>query len=218
MWSTSIAPSAEATAAEIGAPGLAVVADIGEEAECARIVEGVVAAFGPVEILVNCAQWRTYPRVEDLSVDDFMRMIRTGPLAAFMLSKAVLPSMKELGRGKIINFGSCTSENPAEDNMAGYVSAKGAIRAQSKALAWEWGRAYNIQVNTVWPAAMSPSFEQWQRRAPEQVQNLLDNLMPLQRFGDADRDVAPVVVFLASEDSDWVTGQTIGANGGRTFT
>jgi NAD(P)-dependent dehydrogenase (short-subunit alcohol dehydrogenase family) len=133
----------------------------------------------------------------------------------FILARAVFPHMRAAGGGRIVNFGSELSENPRPERVV-YAASKGAVRALTKALAREWG-AYNIHVNTIWPSAVTPSWQNWQRYNPEQVNRHLTDELALQRPGDPYDDVAPVVAFLCGPDSEWVTGQTIGANGGWTM-
>jgi NAD(P)-dependent dehydrogenase (short-subunit alcohol dehydrogenase family) len=119
------------------------------------------------------------------------------------------------GGGRIVNFGSGLSENPRPGRVV-YAASKGAVRALTKALAREWG-PYNIHVNTIWPSAVTPSWQNWQRHDPGQVRRHLTEELALQRPGDPDDDIAPVVAFLCGPGSDWVTGQTIAANGGWTM-
>jgi NAD(P)-dependent dehydrogenase (short-subunit alcohol dehydrogenase family) len=97
-----------------------------------------------------------------------------------------------------------------------YAASKGAVRSLTKALAREWG-VYNICVNTIWPSAVTPSWQNWRRYKPEQVANHLEEELALKRPGDPLTDVAPVVAFLCGPDSAWVTGQTVAANGGWTM-
>jgi NAD(P)-dependent dehydrogenase (short-subunit alcohol dehydrogenase family) len=123
--------------------------------------------------------------------------------------------MKAAGGGRIVNFGSELSENPRPERVV-YAASKGAVRSLTKALAREWG-VYNICVNTIWPSAVTPSWQNWRRYNPEQVAHHLEEELALKRPGDSLTDVAPVVAFLCGPDSAWVTGQTVPANGGWTM-
>jgi len=202
---------------EIGRAGgaaQAVHADVADEAECQRVVRTALESFGGADILVNVANYPVPPaRAEKIDLDHWHKSFAAGPLAMFILARAVFPHMRSAGGGRIVNFGSELSENP---RPVVYAASKGAVRALTKALAREWG-VYNIHVNTIWPSAVTPSWQNWQRYNPEQVNRHLTDELALQRPGDPYHDVAPVVAFLCGPDSDWVTGQTIGANGGWTM-
>lgn len=208
-------------ASEVGRHGgeakaQAVTADVAGEATCNRVVQAALAAFGAADILVNAANYPVPPgRAEEIDLAHWHRSFAAGPLAMFMLARAVFPHMKAAGGGRIVNFGSELSENPRPERAI-YAASKGAVRSLTKALAREWG-VYNIRVNTIWPSAVTPSWQNWQRHHPEQVRRHLDEELALKRPGNALTDVAPVVAFLCGPDSDWITGQTIAANGGWTM-
>jgi NAD(P)-dependent dehydrogenase (short-subunit alcohol dehydrogenase family) len=209
------ARSTEKELLELGAEVLCLVCDITDEAVCASIVADTVERFGQVDILVNDAYYGPPAQpLEGLGLEEWERCFRTGPTATYLLSRAVFPYLRGRG-GKIINFGSELSLHPQEGRTC-YAASKGAIQAFTRSLAWEWGR-YNINVNCVWPSAVTPSWLRWEAIDPEGVERVLEAEMALKRRGDPEMDVGRAVVFLASEDSDWVTGQTLGANGGRTF-
>jgi NAD(P)-dependent dehydrogenase (short-subunit alcohol dehydrogenase family) len=111
-----------------------------------------------MNILVNVANYPVPPaKAEEIDLVHWHQSFAAGPLAMFMLARAVLPHMKAAGGGRIVNFGSELSENPRTDRAV-YAAAKGAVRSLTKALAREWG-TYNICVNTVWPSAVTPSWQ-----------------------------------------------------------
>ena len=200
----------------LGGVATAVSEDVADEVACQRIVEAAVDRFGAVDILVNVANYPVPPaKAEEIDLVHWYRSFAAGPLAMFMLARAVFPHMKAAGGGRIVNFGSELSENPRPERAV-YAASKGAVRSLTKALAREWG-AFNICVNTIWPSAVTPSWENWQRHNPEQVARHLEEELALKRRGNALTDVAPVVAFLCGPDSAWVTGQTIAANGGWTM-
>ena len=200
----------------LGGAAQAVHADVADEGACQRVVGTALESFGGANILVNVANYPVPPaRAEEIDLEHWHRSFAAGPLAMFMLARAVFPHMRSAGGGRIVNFGSELSENPRPERVV-YAASKGAVRALTKALAREWG-AYNIHVNTIWPSAVTPSWQNWQRYNPEQVRHHLEDELALQRPGDPYDDVAPVVAFLCGPDSDWITGQTIAANGGWTM-
>ncbi len=200
----------------LGGAARAVAEDVADESACGRVVDAALDAFGAVDVLVNAANYPVPPaRAEEIDLGHWQRSFAAGPLAMFMLARAVFPHMTAAGSGRIVNFGSELSENPRAERAV-YAASKGAVRSLTKALAREWG-AYGICVNTIWPSAVTPSWLNWQRDNPKQVQHHLEAELALARPGDALTDVAPVVAFLCGPDSRWVTGQTIAANGGWTM-
>ena len=124
--------------------------------------------------------------------------------------QAALPYLKET-KGKIINFASGAGIN-GNPTHTSYAAAKEAIRAISRVAADEFGK-YGINVNLISPIANSPGVQQWREAAPDHY-NAMVAKIPLGRLGDPESDIGRVAVFLASEDSDYITGQTIMVDGG----
>lgn len=120
--------------------------------------------------------------------------------------------MKE-SQGKIINFASGAGIN-GDVNQASYAAAKEAIRAISRVAANEFG-PFGINVNIISPIANSPGIQKWAKEQPESYEAMLAKI-PLRRLGELESDIGRVAVFLASEDSDYITGQTIMVDGGAT--
>ncbi len=125
--------------------------------------------------------------------------------------QACFPYLKKHG-GKVINLASGAGVSGTAGFTA-YASAKEAIRALSRVAANEWGQ-YGINVNVLCPFANSPGVQLWAEAFPDQIQANLA-LVPMGRIGDCEMDAGRVVVFLASSDSDYMTGQTIDVDGGR---
>jgi NAD(P)-dependent dehydrogenase (short-subunit alcohol dehydrogenase family) len=204
--------------AEIGADsgrGATMACDISEPIAAKHIVSTAIERFGTVHALINCAYWHPpgkrlawHPAQEE-SLDSWEMSHRVGPRAMFLLCQAVFPYMREQGEGRIVNFGSEASENPEAGYMA-YAAAKGAIRSMTKAMASDWGR-FGITVNTLWPSAVAALSAP---PSPARAQHIAETA--LGRLGDPYEDIAPVVVFLISDEAKYITGQTIVANGGRT--
>jgi len=126
------------------------------------------------------------------------------------LMQAAFPYLKET-KGNIINFASGAGLSGQKTQTA-YAAAKEAIRAISKVAANEWGE-FGINVNIISPMASTPGVKAWAEAFPEMYQAALAQI-PLGRWGDPENDIGPVAVFLASEDSNYMTGQTFMVDGG----
>jgi NAD(P)-dependent dehydrogenase (short-subunit alcohol dehydrogenase family) len=170
---------------------------------------------GTIDVLVNCAFWPApHDAAEAVALADWRRSLDVTLTGSFLCCQAVFPYMRDRG-GRIINFGSEHSDRPALGHAA-YASAKGAVRSMTRVLAWEWGR-YGISVNTVWPVAATPAWMAWAEADPDAERKQIETEQAIRRRGDPEQDVAPLVSFLASAESGWVTGGTITANGGRAM-
>jgi NAD(P)-dependent dehydrogenase (short-subunit alcohol dehydrogenase family) len=123
----------------------------------------------------------------------------------------VLPLMRAKSWGRIINVGSLSAEG-GHAGLGEYATAKGGIAALSRVAAREWGR-YGITVNLLYPAAATKRGLDFAQRDPERFKRLMED-RPIARLGDPDQDIAPVVLFLASDDSRFLTGHVFYADGG----
>jgi NAD(P)-dependent dehydrogenase (short-subunit alcohol dehydrogenase family) len=127
---------------------------------------------------------------------------------------AALPHMKKAGGGSIINMGSREGISGGA-GFAIYGAGKEAIRGLSRTAAREWGQ-YNIRINTICPAAWGPAAEAYFSAHPEFKQIYLKDIC-LGRFGDPENDIGSAAMFLATDDSRYVTGQTINVDGGQVM-
>lgn len=188
----------------IGGTALGVRCDISDPDQIKAAVEKVVSTYGGIDILVNNAFDSSAPfsSVIDLKVEQLQRNFDTGPIAYLRTMQAAYPYLKASGEGRVINFGS-----PAGVvGLVGYTPynmAKEAVRALTRTAAREWG-ADKITVNNVLPIA-----ETW---GPEV--NVPPPTNALARFGSPEEDVAPAVLFLASRDSQFITGSSLTPDGG----
>ncbi len=181
-----------------------------ENAECA--VSAAVEKFGGLDILVNNAQARrSGVPFEEITGEDMALALGSGPLATLFHMQAAFPHMREQG-GSIINFGSKMGLQPIA-GLGSYAAAKEAIRGLSRAAAREWGK-YRIRVNVLNPASLSDSGKAYFADRPEEFARLCQDVS-LGYFGDAETDIGAAAVFLASDDSRYLTGQTINADGGQ---
>lgn len=186
----------------------------GERADAEAAVAKAVEAFGSVDILVNNAQTsRPATSFEDHDDALFTLTLQSGLIGTFQHMQAVLPHMKAKG-GSIINFGSREGIFGGQGFLA-YAATKEAIRGLSRSAARELGH-FGVRVNVICPAALSPVAADYLAKYPEQAEMYRKDIA-LGYFGDCARDIAPVAVFLGSDDSRYVTGQTINAEGGLTM-
>jgi len=205
----------EKAAAELRAMGgeaawIAGTAGLRADAEAA--VAKAVDLFGGLDILVNNAQ-TSKPGTLFEDTDDalFAMTIESGLYGTFQHMQAAMPHMKARG-GSIINFGSYEGIHGGV-GFAAYAATKEAIRGLSRTAARELGQ-YKIRVNVICPAALSPIAEQWVKDFPEEAEKVM-KLVALGYLGDCAKDIGPAALFLASEDSRYVTGQTINVDGGQ---
>jgi NAD(P)-dependent dehydrogenase (short-subunit alcohol dehydrogenase family) len=209
------APRLAAAVAEIESGGAKVLARPGDAARrenAQRAVAAAIESFGRIDILVNNAQARrSGVPFEDITEDDMALALGTGPIATLLHMQAVFPHMKASG-GSIINFGSKMGMLPIP-GVGSYAAAKEAIRALTRSAAREWGR-YAIRVNVLNPASLGDTGQAYFKTRPEELERLCRDVS-LGYFGDPQTDIGAAALFLASEDSRYVTGQTINVDGGQ---
>src|SRR5699024_1562123 len=185
-------------------------ANLAEHDKLKNIVEKVVDRYGQLDILVNNAHASKRKPLEELTQDDMDLSFDTGFYPTFYLMQAALPHLKKT-KGNIINFASGAGLE-GHPTQGAYAAAKEAIRAISRVAANEYG-PNGINVNLISPIANSPGVQAWRKEEPEYYQSVLENIL-MRRFGELEEDIGRAAVFLASEDSDYITGQTIMVDGG----
>ncbi|WP_285766925.1 SDR family oxidoreductase [Peribacillus sp. SI8-4] len=174
------------------------------------IVKQVIDRFGKLDILVNNAHASKMNSIEKTTQEDLELSFNTGFYPTFYLMQAALPFLKET-KGKIINFASGAGLN-GDVSQGSYAAAKEAIRGISRVAANEFG-PFGINVNIISPIANSPGVQKWAKEEPEYYQAMVSKI-PLRRLGELESDIGRTAVFLASEDSDYITGQTLMLDGG----
>jgi NAD(P)-dependent dehydrogenase (short-subunit alcohol dehydrogenase family) len=186
--------------------------NVGYESEVERMMAEVGEKFGRLDVLVNNAQgFNGLAPLEEKTTAEFHYSLRTGFYSSFWAMRAAVPLMRSVGAGSIINFVSLDGEC-GEPFLSDYDVAKEAIRGLSKVAAREFG-GYQIRVNCIAPMAESPTMEHSDQQWPGFRANLI-NACPLGRIGDPEEDIGGVALFLASDDSRYVTGMTLFADGG----
>ena len=186
--------------------------DVADSKSAQEFMDCALANFGRVDILVNNAWSQTdYSRLEHKTDTDMEGALRVALFAAFWAMQAVFPHMRRNGGGRIISICSLNGVN-AHMYTAAYNVTKEALRTLTRTAAREWAR-HNILANVICPAAITPAYEVFRSASPENAAALLKQ-NPIGRMGDPERDIGGVALFLASEDSCYVTGNTIHADGG----
>ncbi|WP_182200935.1 SDR family NAD(P)-dependent oxidoreductase [Paraliobacillus salinarum] len=185
-------------------------ADLMDRDNLKNIITTVVDKFGKLDVLVNNAHASKQANFEDTTQDELDLSFNTGFYPTFYLMQAAFPYLKE-SKGNVINFASGAGL-AGHATQASYAAAKEAIRGISRVAANEWGK-FGINVNMISPIAYSPGVEAWSKAQPEYYEKV-KNQIPLGRFGDVEKDIGSVAVFLASEDSQYMTGQTLMSDGG----
>jgi NAD(P)-dependent dehydrogenase (short-subunit alcohol dehydrogenase family) len=201
---------AEATAAEIsalGVRGAALAGDVGDAADVQRMIDDVVARFGRIDILVNNAGTQTWTPFLEVTESEWDLVIRTNLKGSFLCTQAAARHMRTTG-GVIINIGSGCNKVPFP-GLAAYTASKGGIEMLTRVAAVELG-PYRIRVNCVAPGAVEVERT---RLESNDYAGTWGAVTPLGRIGEP-ADVARVVRFLASDDSAFVTGQTLWVDGG----
>jgi NAD(P)-dependent dehydrogenase (short-subunit alcohol dehydrogenase family) len=198
----------DAVVADIEAAGgtaMGVVCDVSDVDQIKIAIDKVVATWGGIDILVNNAfdPSAVQSSVLELSVENLQRNFDMGPIAYLRLMQAAYPHLKASGEGRVINFGSLAGITGLPP-YAPYNMAKEAVRALTRGAAREWG-ADNITVNNVLPVA-----DTWGAAAA----NIPAPNNALARFGSPEEDIAPVVLFLASKDAQFITGYSLTPDGG----
>lgn len=187
----------------MGGTALGVPCDVSDAGQIKEAVDKVVSAYGGVDILVNNAFDPSAPSssIIDLSVEQLQRNFEMGPIAYLRTMQACYPHLKASGEGRIINFGSMAGVIGLT-GYGPYNMAKEAVRALTRTAAREWG-ADRITVNNVLPVA-----DTWGAVDVPAPTNALG------RYGSPEEDIAPVVLFLASRDAQFLTGYSLTPDGG----
>jgi len=195
---------------EISPKSMFIKADLMDRENLPNIIKVVVDQYGKLDVLVNNAHASKQIEIENITQADLDLSFGTGFYPTFYLMQAALPYLKET-KGNIINFASGAGL-AGHETQAAYAAAKEAIRGISRVAANEWGR-FGINVNIISPLANSEGVKAWAQAQPEYYQTVV-NKIPLGRFGEVEEDIGRVAVFLASEDSKYITGQTMMVDGG----
>jgi len=197
----------------LGVQTLAISADVKDKSSIQQVVREALAKFGRIDILINNAGTSWGASVEEMTLEQWDKVLSTNLTGTFLFCQAVSKAMAEQRSGKIINIASVAGLGgaSAELQAIGYHASKGGVIAFTKDLACKWA-AHNIQVNAIAPGWFPTHMSEWI------IENRRDSLLskiPLGRFG-GDHDLKGAAVFLASDASAYVTGHVLVVDGGQT--
>ena len=195
-------------------------ADHSQAADCSRVVERTLAEFGRVDILFNNAGIVTHGTAETTSDEIWNETLAINVTGVWRMSRLVIPVMRGQGKGVIVNNGSDWSVVAGRDAFP-YVMSKGAVAMMTKAMALDYARE-NIRVNAVCPGDtlverwLESDYYQYSDTASmESAMKEASDYLPMGRFGKPE-EIAKAVLFLASDDSSFVTGHLLLVDGGNT--
>lgn len=200
---------------KIGRDSLIIIADVSNRAEVENMVQKVLNKFGKIDILVNCAGiFSRVMAIEKLTEENIDRIFAVNFKGTVFCCQEVMKHMMKRRCGKIVNIGSSLSSRASIANLSGggadYCASKAAVQCFTRALAWQLA-PYRINVNAVAPGiAETPMHEGF-------IELMKKSFIPSIPFGRLahPEDIAHAVIFLVSDASNYITGQTIHINGGQ---
>ncbi len=203
----------EALAAELGENARFRHHDVSDEESWTALVADVEATFGPVNVLANNAGLLRFAEIEKMSVEEYMLLVNVNQLGTFLGMKAVARTMRKNGGGSIINASSVEGL-AGMASLTAYTATKFAIRGMTKAAAMELGPR-GIRVNSIHPGMIDTPMTR--PHGGDAAMEFGASRVPLRRVGYPD-DIAPLYVFLASDESGYINGAEIAIDGGVTAT
>ena len=198
---------------QLGVKTLALGGDVKNPADVHAVVDAAFSQFGRIDILVNNAGISWGAPVEEMSLEDWNKVIETNLTGTFLCAQAVGRVMIKQGRGKIINIASVAGLGGAPPALPaiGYHASKGGVISFTKDLACKWAM-HNIQVNAIAPGWFPTHMS---NKVLEHNGEFFLSQIPMRRFGN-DHDLKGAAVFLASDASDYVTGHVLVVDGGQS--
>ncbi len=195
-----------------GARAAVVLGDLTSPDDLARMSKEIESTLGPIDILVaNAGGNPVRPgALEDMTIEQWRDAVDANLTSTFATIAAILPGMKQRVRGSIITMSSAAARRPTPQSPVAYAAAKAGIELLTKWLAVEAGPS-GIRVNCIAPETIMT--DRNQKMIPQDVQSQLVGMHPIRRLGTPE-DVAAACVFLASEQSAWITGVVVDVAGG----
>jgi len=209
----------EKVAKEVEALGrhcLAIPADVSIKAQAQSLVKQTVDRLGKIDILVNNAGVVRRASLLDMSEADWDTVMAINLKGVFLCTQAVAPYMIEWKYGKIVNISSTSGTGSLVPGLGSYAAAKAGVIHLTKAFAFELGR-YGINVNAIAPGAIITPMT-YSQRTPEQAEQYIESAKKISVLGrvGSTQDIANLALFLASDESSFISGETIASDGGRT--
>lgn len=208
-------------AAAAQGPGTAhyIHVDVADQQSVATAFDVAVGRLGGLDALAHPAAIQRAADASSVSVDDWDLMFAVTVRGTMLTNQAAHRHMKDSGGGSIINFGSISGLR-AEISAAAYSAAKGAVHSWTRTAAGTWGKD-GVRVNAILPAIATPMYQEAMARASEEerVAFYWQNHQSIalgEKYGDPDEDLGPVMVFMASDASHFITGQLLPVDGGQT--
>src|SRR5690242_1546852 len=189
----------------------AMTCDVADASSVERTVQQALEKCGKIDVLINNAGLTWGAPAENHPLDRWQQVINANITGTFLMSQAVGRHMIEQGKGSIVNVASIAGLGGGQLNTVGYNSSKAAVINMTRALAVEWGK-YNIRVNAVAPGMFPTRMTEAIIQRAEAIYNATT---PLGRIGKTG-ELAPTVLFLASEGASYITGQVVPVDGGRS--
>lgn len=196
---------------DIGAKAHLVLGDVTDRKQVDGMVEDIRSKFGRIDVLVNNAGTMVRrARIEDLDIETLEKIININFTSVFHVTQAVLPLMKTLGSGSIINMTSIAARNGGGGGAVAYAAAKGAVSTFTRGLAKELA-ADNIRVNGIAPGIITTPFHE--RYSTPELRTAMASQVPMGREGKPE-EIAGTAMYLASDIASYITGEIIEVNGG----
>ena len=203
----------EAEIAELGLEATYVHLDVTKEADWISAVETAVNRYGKLDILVNNAGILIRKSIEETTEEDWDRIMAINAKGVFFGTKHSIPAMRQAGGGSIVNISSTAGLVGSLDGSPSYTATKGAVRLFTKATAIQYAKD-NIRCNSVHPGPIDTEMIRDTLTDPERMERRMQRL-PLKRVGSTE-DIAYGVIYLASDESSFVTGAELVIDGGTT--
>jgi NAD(P)-dependent dehydrogenase (short-subunit alcohol dehydrogenase family) len=208
---SDINESGNAAAGAAGENALFIQCDISNTESVKNLVARTLAAFGTINILINNAGIFRQNPISEISDEEWDIIINTNLKGFFLLTREVLPTFEKNGRGKIVNISSIVGISIGFDNSSPYCASKGGIVAMTRALALDFA-SKRINVNCICPGAIKTDMTKFIEVDQTMLRQILMGI-PAGRMGDP-IDIANAALYLASDESDYVTGTSIIVDGG----
>jgi NAD(P)-dependent dehydrogenase (short-subunit alcohol dehydrogenase family) len=195
----------------LGRRSLKLQIDVSKLDDIDRMVSSTVEEFGRVDILVSNAAVFYFKKITDLSEEEWDRTIATNLKGPYFTAQRVIPEMRQLGKGKIINITSISAFGGQRDMFSSYATTKAGIVQMTRSMAIELAQ-YHINVNAIAPGPIDTPMNEPIFSDSKILEWYMERL-PARRFGQVE-DIAHAAVFLASDEADYIHGTTLVVDGG----